>query len=295
MEAVEGTREAVDPSMPKGKMGRNRRFGSNGHAGSNGHTRWGRTRNPRITVVIPTLNEAKNLPAVIARLPRYVHELIVVDARSEDETVAVVRRLWPEVRVIEQSGSGKGDALGLGFQAAVGDIIVTLDGDGSTDPAQLPRFVAALAAGADFAKGSRFLPGGGSDDITRLRRIGARRLTTLVNVLFRTRYTDLCYGYNAFWRDCLASFTTDTSGFEVETLMNISAARAGLTVVEVPSFEYARIHGASHLRAVRDGLRVLRTILSQRMRSRPQADDDVTTAHLTLAPLPAEGSTGPSS
>ncbi len=77
------------------------------------------------------------------------------------------------------------------------------DTDGSTDPAEIPRFVAALCRGADFAKGSRFRAGGGSTDITLLRRIGNDGLNTFVNLLFGTRFTDLCYGYNAFWREII--------------------------------------------------------------------------------------------
>ena len=223
---------------------------------------------PRVSVVIPTLNEERNLPGVLARLPAGVHELIVVDGRSTDSTVAVVRWLRPDARVLEQRGRGKGAALALGFAAATGDIVVTVDGDGSTDPAEIPRYVAALTAGADMAKGSRFLRGGGSDDLTRLRRVGARGLTALANVLFGTRYTDLCYGYTAFWREALDRVNV-TEGFEVEASMSVSAARAGLAVAEVPSHERARVHGTSNLRTVRDGLRVVAAILGERARRRP--------------------------
>jgi glycosyltransferase involved in cell wall biosynthesis len=219
-------------------------------------------------VVIPTLNEERNLPGVLARLPGDVHELILVDGNSTDATVAVARSFWPDVLVVQQELRGKGDALALGFAAASGDIIVAIDGDGSTDPAEIPHFVAALVGGADMAKGSRFLAHGGSDDLTPMRRLGARGLTALVNALFGTEYTDLCYGYTAFWRECLGRMTTAV-GFEVETSMNISAARAGLVVVEVPSFERARVHGTSNLRIIRDGVRILAAILGERVRRRP--------------------------
>jgi glycosyltransferase involved in cell wall biosynthesis len=244
---------------------------------ANGGRRFRRVRYPRVTVVIPTLNEERNLPGVLAGLPALVDELIVVDARSTDGTVAAVMRLWPGARVIEQPGTGKGDALALGFAAATGDIIVTLDGDGSTDPAEIPRFLLALISGADLVKGSRFLDGGGSDDLTLVRRLGARKLTVLVNLLFGTEYTDLCYGYNAFWRDCLGRIAIAT-GFEVEASMHISATRAGLVVAEVPSFERARVHGASHLRTIRDGLRVLKAILGHRARRRPRPEPSVARA-----------------
>src|SRR5579872_5302294 len=220
---------------------------------------------PTISVVIPTLNEAPNLPHVFARLPHAIDEVVIVDGHSIDDTVAVARALRPDVRIVLQDGRVKGNALACGFAAATGDIIVMLDADGSTDPAEIPQFVAALLAGHDFAKGSRFAPGG---DITGVRRLGNRALSLLVNVLFRTRYSDLCYGYNAFWRHCLPHIHVTCSGFEVETLINIRVARARLSVAEIPSIEHERLFGESKLNAVRDGLRVLRTIIRERLRRR---------------------------
>jgi glycosyltransferase involved in cell wall biosynthesis len=226
---------------------------------------------PRVSVVVPAMNEAANLPHVLTRLPLDIFELVLVDGRSVDDTIAVARQLWPNVRIVPQTGRGKGDALVSGFAACRGDIIVMLDGDGSADPLEIDRFVAALVAGADFAKGSRFLGEGGSSDITRLRHLGNWGLSQLVNLLFGTRYTDLCYGYNAFWAHCLAEMDVDCDGFEVETLINIRIARAGFSVAEVPSFEHPRIHGVSNLNAVRDGMRILKVIVRERVRRRRPA------------------------
>ena len=231
---------------------------------SNQITRPSRSR-ARVSVVIPTLNEAANLPHVFVRLPfEELFEIILVDGRSTDDTVEVARELCPDVRIVVQDGKGKGNALACGFAAAKGDIIVMLDADGSTDPQEIPAYVDALFSGADFAKGSRFTHGGGSVDITPVRSLGNRFLNGTVNVLFGTRYSDLCYGYNAFWSDVLPTINVDCTGFEVETLINIRAAKTGLSVAEVPSMEHERIHGVSKLHPVRDGLRVLRTILSER-------------------------------
>lgn len=221
---------------------------------------------PRVSVVIPTLNEAQNLPHVLAKLPGRLHEVIVVDGFSTDCTLDVARLLRPDAKLVLQQCPGKGDALRCGFEAATGDVLVMLDADGSADPAEIPAFVETLMAGANFAKGTRFREGGGSEDITRLRRIGNRGLNGVVNVLFRTDYSDLCYGYNAFWAHCLGAMNVDCAGFEVETLINIRIARSGLTIHEVPSFERERIHGQSNLRTFRDGWRVLRTILRERVR-----------------------------
>jgi glycosyltransferase involved in cell wall biosynthesis len=219
-----------------------------------------------VSVVLPVRNEAQNLPWVFERMPRGVDEVVLVDGSSTDDTVAVAKEHWQSLVVLHQAGEGKGAALMQGFAAATGDVIVMLDGDGSTDPAEIPRFVAALLAGADFAKGSRFLTGGGSADITRIRRLGNAVLAGAVNRLWGANYSDLCYGYNAFWSRCISAVSAECRGFEVETLMNIRVARAGLDVVEVASFEQSRRFGVSNLDARRDGMRVLRTIIAERIR-----------------------------
>jgi hypothetical protein len=231
---------------------------------------------PSVSVVVPALNEARNIPHVFARMPADIHQVVLVDGRSVDDTVAVARQIRPDVHVVSQTRRGKGNALACGFEAATGDVIAMVDADGSADPAEIPRFVEALLDGADFAKGTRFSAGGGSSDITRLRGYGNRILTTFFNVCYGRRYSDLCYGFNVFWRSHVPVLGLDATspppvngarlwgdGFEVETLIHVRAAKAGLLVAEVPSFEHSRIHGVSNLNATQDGLRVLRIILAE--------------------------------
>ena len=142
-----------------------------------------------------------------------------------------------------------------------------LDADGSTDPREIPAFVRALTDGADFAKGSRFMQGGGTADMPLHRKLGNWRFVAMVRLLFGGRYTDLCYGYNAFWSRVVPILELDGDGFEIETMMNVRALRAGLEVAEVPSFEHARVYGVGRLRTIPDGWRVLKTIFRERFRS----------------------------
>lgn len=253
---------------------------------------------PRVSVVIPARNEAKNIPYVLNRLPRRIHEVILVDGNSVDDTIAVAQQHRPDIVVIRQSRRGKGNALAAGFAAATGDYVVMIDADGSMDPGEIPLFVAALDAGADYAKGTRNALGGGSDDISVTRNLGNRFLNGFTNVLFRTAYTDLCYGYNAFHRRCIAAFALpdahDTSapkfwgdGFEIETLINVRVAKCKLKITEVPSFEAARISGESNLRTFRDGTRVLVTILRERV-SRTRFADHVDRSTPVVVDLPGQ-------
>jgi glycosyltransferase involved in cell wall biosynthesis len=231
-----------------------------------------------VSIVIPAKNEAHNLEVLLPDLPE-VHETILVDGNSTDATVEVARTIRPDLKLVQQTRSGKGNALACGFEAATGDVIVMFDADCSADPREIPRFVDALVAGADFAKGSRFHAAGGSADITRLRAAGNRALNVIANRMLRARYTDLCYGYNAFWADILPDLdlpSTEVSamdgtmlwgdGFEIETVLNCRTVAAGLKIVEVPSYELFRVFGDSNLNAVSDGLRVLKTIGTERRR-----------------------------
>lgn len=219
----------------------------------------------RISVVIPAHNEAKNLQYVLPHIPPWIHEVILVNDHSIDKTVEVAYELLPSIRIINNTecGRGKGAALQLGFAAVTGDIIVMMDADGSSDPREIPRFIQALLAGAYHAKGSRFIGDGGSADITHLRKLGSRALISITNQLFGVRFTDMFCGFNAFWKHCLDYFEIDCQGFEIEAQLHLRICKANLEIVEVPSYEHARIHGTSNFRTFKDGWRVLRMIVNE--------------------------------
>jgi hypothetical protein len=216
-----------------------------------------------VSLIIPTLNEAENLPLVFAYIPfEWVDEVVLVDGRSTDGTVEVARSLLPDIKVVLEQTPGKGAAMQAGYRAAGGDILIVMDADGSNDPREIPRFIHALQQGADFVKGSRFAPQGGTTDMERLRQFGNWGFVKLANVLFATNFTDLLYGYHAFWRYCLDSIElNDVNGFEIDAYLYLRAVRAKLRIVEVPSFEGYRFHGDGKLKTFPDGWRVLKTIM----------------------------------
>lgn len=235
-----------------------------------------RPANPRISVVVPAKNEAENIREVLPYLTGF-HEVIVVTSQQDDESARAARAALPSAKVIHQTRKGKGNALACGFAEVTGDLIVTFDVDGSADPHEIPLFVKALTDGADLAMGSRFRHGGGSQDITAFRAWGNAGLNLVASALTNTAFTDLCYGFNAFWADQLhlldlpeleAAHDREMQrgdGFEIEALIIVRLALAGALITEVPSFEYRRYHGRTNLKSVRDGFRVLWTILRDRI------------------------------
>jgi glycosyltransferase involved in cell wall biosynthesis len=218
---------------------------------------------PSVSVVIPAKNEAENLPRVLPRIPGIVDEVILVDGLSTDQTVAVAKMVRTDVVVVHETQPGKGAALRAGFAAARGDIIVMLDADCSMEPLEITSFLELLSQGYDMVKGSRFMDGGGTDDMTALRKAGNWGLMGLTNLLYRSKHTDLLYGFLAFRRELLDVVDLDADGFEVEMQFVARAMRCGAKIGEVPSFESQRLHGQSNLRTFRDGWRVLMTLMRE--------------------------------
>lgn len=214
-----------------------------------------------ISLVIPVKNEARNIAWVLDQIADDIDEVILVDGNSTDATVITARSCRPDIKVVAQEGTGKGSALRTGFLAARGDVIVMMDADGSMAPAEIAHYLHFLGHGYDFVKGSRFIPGGGSLDITTFRRLGNQFLLGVFNTLYRTELTDLCYGFCAFHRRYLDHLALSATGFEIEAEMVVRAVQGGLRVAEVPSLEMPRRAGKSNLHSIRDGVRVLRTVL----------------------------------
>ena len=216
-----------------------------------------------VSVVVPAKNEARNIAWVLERMPLSVDEVIVVDGHSTDRTIEVARAIRPDVVIVSEHGRGKGTAMRTGFAVARGVFVVVLDADGSMDPRDINLYVEQLAAGADLVKGSRYIAGGGSTDLTRVRSLGNRALLFASNLIYRQSFTELCYGFMALRTSRIPELRLEATGFEIETEIVTKAVRHGFAVAEVPSRETPRISGASNLHAFRDGMRIVRTILRE--------------------------------
>lgn len=208
---------------------------------------------PAVSVVICTMNEAENLPHVLPKIPQWVDEILLVDGHSTDNTVEVARGIRPEITVLYQPGKGKGNAIRYGIQHASGDIVVTLDADGQTNPEDIPRFITPLLKGYDLAKGTR-LAHGCPPNMPKYRWLGNKILVITCNILYGARYTDICSGYNAFWKSTFQRLKLTNNGFEMEQEMMVKVKKVGLKVVEVEHHDVGRRDGNSKVSGVKQGL-----------------------------------------
>jgi len=218
------------------------------------------------TVVIPTLNEERSISELLFSLRRAgFSRILVIDGNSKDKTVEIAKRFG--VEVVYQNGRGKGAALvqAFGHEYLQSELIVIMDADGSMNPAELPAFIEALEIGNDVVKGSRNLSGGGTEDMSLVRRIGNTFFVVLTNLLWSANYTDLCYGFAVFRKDAITKLYPNlkSRSFEIETEIFVKAKKYGLRIAEVPSVELRRKHGKSNLKALEDGLRILLTIVRE--------------------------------
>jgi len=217
-----------------------------------------------VSVVICTKNEADNLPHVLPKIPQWVDEIILVDGNSIDSTIKVARQLCPRIRVLVQPGKGKGDAIKQGIIEARGDIIVTLDADGQTNPQEMGELIKPLLNGYDFTKGSR-LAKGRPKNMPFHRWLGNSAIALTCNMLYRTKFTDLCSGYNAFLRKRFLDinpWTKENWGYE--PLLIARVLNHKLKIIEISHSYSKRINGTSRLPDFKQGLTAILILVRER-------------------------------
>ena len=217
---------------------------------------------PYISIVIPTLNEQDNMHKLLKEIQSvikgYKYEIIIVDGHSHDNTVKFARQMGASVIY---DNIGKGSALRKGLDAAKGRIIIAMDADLSHRPNEIKLLIAGIETGYDLCMGSRFLTGGGSDDMPLVRIMGNKAFVAIVNILYGSHYTDMCYGYRSFASGVSKRLNLAEEGFGIETEISIKAQKRHLRILEVPSYEKLRESGEGKLRSIKDGWIILKTIL----------------------------------
>ena len=217
-----------------------------------------------VTVVIPTFNEAESIAAVVAELPRaVVDRVIVADGGSTDSTQESARNAGAEVIVV---GSGYGLACLAGAQAAEGDIVVFMDGDGADDPAAIAALVDPIRAGDyDFVIASRAQGKREPGSMAAHQLLSGLVAGWLTGLLYGVPYTDMC-AFRAIRRDTLLKLGMRelTYGWNLEMQMRV--ARAGLRVREVPVAYRKRLGGESKVAgslrgSIKAGVRIITTFV----------------------------------
>jgi glycosyltransferase involved in cell wall biosynthesis len=225
-----------------------------------------------ISVVVPVFNEELTISDVIKRINRVVkknrlrHEIIVVDDCSEDGSLKASKLLGVKAYSLNKH-MGKGFALRTGFKKAKGEIIATIDSDGSHRPEELPLLLAPILQNqADLVIGSRYL----NHEKVRARKVnifGVRLFNFLIKIFTRTKISDSQSGYRVMKSEILKKMRLNSAEYEIESEMLVKTARLGFRIKEVPiSFEQ-RTYGASRIDPLMDGFKILLSILLSYIKS----------------------------
>jgi len=210
-----------------------------------------------ISLVIPSLNEEKGIEEVIRASKPFCNEIIVIDGHSSDKTVSVAESLGAACFL--DNGKGKGDAIREGISRANHEVVVFIDADMSHDPKDIPVLVKPIFnEDKDMVIGSR--PRGGSDELHGdfnkfMRMIGSDIITLGINYRFKVRMTDSQNGFRAIKRVVAKDLGLAENITTIEQEMLIKALKKGFKVDEVPTHEYARKYGESHIKLSRVSLR----------------------------------------
>lgn len=223
---------------------------------------------PLLSIVIPVFNEESTIGKVIGRLRSTLkrislpYEILVVDDCSADRSREVSRRQKVKVYPLKWH-MGKGYALRVGFEKAKGEIIVTMDSDGSHLPEEISRLLEPILKNeADLVVGSRFLEGRNLG-FRRINKLGNRLLNLLITVITREKISDSQSGYRAIKSTRLKELTLTSKEYEIESEMLVKAIRKGFRIKEVPIHFEQRTYGTSRLDPVVDGIKiVLSTLLA---------------------------------
>lgn len=220
---------------------------------------------PKISVLIPAFNEEKNIEEVLNRTKAALetlelpHEIIVVDDGSVDRTTSLARK--SNVTVIKlQKNKGKGFALRKAFQSATGDILLTMDADGSHRPEEIPRLIIPLLNGADIVTGSRFNGNMERGSTKKLHILGNNIFNFIIMVLTGKHITDSQTGFRAFKKKVMEEIKLFSKGYEVETELTMKTLKNGFKIHETPIAFDKRKNGNSHVSPLFDGIRILTTI-----------------------------------
>jgi glycosyltransferase involved in cell wall biosynthesis len=219
-----------------------------------------------VSVVIPVFNEEQTIGDIVTRTKRTMeqmgvsYEVLVVDDGSDDRSADISQE--KKAHVLRETHKGKGYALRAGFRRAKGELVITLDSDGSHKPEEIPSVVQCISEGrADFVIGTRFFNSFKKTEISKVNRIGNRLFNDLIGFLTGVEISDSQSGFRAIKSPLIKQMNLRSRGYEVESEMLVKALKMGAKVAEIPISFDQRTIGVSKLDPLRDGIRILYAII----------------------------------
>jgi dolichol-phosphate mannosyltransferase len=217
----------------------------------------------KVSIIIPTLNEQDAIGQVLSSVPAGVAEEIIVVDGSSDNTAEIAESLG--ARVIHEPRRGYGRALQTGIENALGDIVVYIDGDRTYDPSDIPKLIKPIQDGEyDAVLGNRLKDRANHASMPLLNRVGNKLLSLIFSLLFHVELGDTQCGLRALPRQPLLSYEYRSYGMAYVTEQLVRLVKSGHRIGEVP-ISYNRRKGKSKLRRFRDGIKILWTMLRERL------------------------------
>lgn len=219
-----------------------------------------------VSIIIPAYNEEKNLPKVLSELKSILnldkiqHEILVVNDGSTDNTKEIASQNGAKV-LSNKTNQGKGRSLNFGFEHAKGEILITMDADGSHDPKDIKKLLLPVLNGSDIAVGTRFNNAEGRKTTTPMNLLGNYLINLAFLIITGAVVTDSQSGFRAYKSKILKDITITSKGFEVETELTLKPIMNGYSLKEVPIFVRERANGRSHVNPIRDGLKIFKLLI----------------------------------
>ncbi|MGD9131764.1 MAG: glycosyltransferase family 2 protein [Candidatus Bathyarchaeota archaeon] len=221
-----------------------------------------------VSVVIPVFNEEVTVGNIVTRAKKTLeqlgvsYEILVVDDGSVDKSAHIAQEM--KAHVLKEAHQGKGFALRSGFRQAKGELVVTLDADGSHQPEEIPLVLKHLRENkADFVVGSRFLNSKvNQTKIPKINRTGNRIFNDLIGYLSGVQISDSQSGFRAIRSSLIKRMKLSSHGYEVESEMLVKALRMGARVAEIPISFVQRTVGTSKLDPIKDGVKIFHAIIT---------------------------------
>jgi glycosyltransferase involved in cell wall biosynthesis len=208
-----------------------------------------------LTLIVPAKNEGESLPKVLEEIKDFESKIIIILESSDTVTINAAKNF--DCKIIHQTDKGYGNALIEGINDVETEYLCIFNADGSFDPKYLSEMLKTCRKGLDFVFASRYMSGGGSDDDTLITKIGNFIFSTIGNIFFSLKLTDILYTYLLGKTKSFKKLNLKAKDFCLCVEMPIKAKRNKMNFIDMPSYERKRIAGKKKVSEFKDGLKIL--------------------------------------